>query len=284
MDKGVRLSAVYFINLMPAKERGIVQRHIEDIESLRAMARTNVDLYEIRIDSRLGLNEFLLQVMHDARHHQGRYVTFHIDAHSNEQGIEVNHILIGWIEFFTILRAVNIALHGRLTLHLAACRAAWSITQIDITKATPFIALIAPEVDLSAGESIEIYHTFYDAIFFERSYSAAVKALKREAQAHNIAFFTATANRHFWDGAAAYVENHTRGRGRQERLENLVSRLNDAGLDGVSMRKKIKALLWADQEPLLKKFWEIFMLIDRYPELQDEMRLAMPHQLFTAAP
>ncbi len=245
------------------------------------MAQTNVELKEVYIENRLTLNQFLIQVILESTKHEEGHVVFHIDAHSDNNGIEVNAKMIGWSEFFALLRPVNIALRGRLSLHLAACRAAWSIMSLDITKPTPFLGIIAPEVVLSAEDSIEIYRPFYHSIFVTRNFGAAVKALRREAEKRKIRIYTSTAGRLFLDGIDGYLENQARGRGRQDRLENMVSKLNEAGLDGVAMRKDVRAFLWGDQRPHIRDAWRIFTLIDQYPELESEVKQATPPKLLS---
>lgn len=141
MGKKVILAAVYFINQMPQAERGIVRRLVEDLEARRAAAETQIDIFEANIENKSELEKFFKEVTDDAAIHQDGHVIFHIDAHSDKTGIEVNGEMIPWKEFFTLLCPVNKAPHGRLSIHLAACRAVWSLKVIDINKSAPLYGL-----------------------------------------------------------------------------------------------------------------------------------------------
>jgi hypothetical protein len=271
-----QISLIRILDLTPPNESGPPRRLFENVRDSIEVERIATGVSYHKLDSRLKFEFFVLDELKLKGRVAGDCSILHFEAHGDEDGILTGDDRISWAEFYTMLRPLNIRTRHSLIVNFAACKAAWSIVHFDMTKPAPLFSIIAPQIELSVGQCNSAFGAFYKILAATKDLTAARHALKRESDQLNAGFHLTSAPTIFWDGMKNYLEVHARGKPRQLRLESLVTRLMEAGFDGKKMRPLAKGLLWADQEPVVRAAFMRFNMIDRFPELAQELPFEMP--------
>ncbi|RRW54962.1 hypothetical protein [Pseudomonas moraviensis] len=183
----------------------------------------------------------------------------HIECHGDmNSGITIGDKKekIAWDELVDSFREVNKATKNNLGIVMAGCFGLHAIKPITITKPSPFYFLIGSEGEISAGEIDEAMKSFYRALFQSDSLQTAMGQIdKRFKQFH--------AEKMFCISFGRYIKQKCIGKGRNARVENLLSELFENGIprNRESLRRYRKELkqLTRPNKAAFQKFADIFM-------------------------
>ncbi|MFZ6723551.1 hypothetical protein [Undibacterium sp. Ji49W] len=190
----------------------------------------------------------------------------HIEGHGSKDSLFFpDHSSIAWSTVFELLREINILSKNNLFFACGACESAYALKGASITKASPVFGLLAPEKVVRAGDVADGFIAFYKSLIKNGSLNTASNALASATNAKNFAFIFSYYL--FKNAVSAHKAKHRTGRGKQERLEEVLSEAVDKiGSDVNGLRKQLKSILPAVERQKLLEFYQIFMMCDLYPE------------------
>lgn len=183
----------------------------------------------------------------------------HIEAHGGKNtGIVLgdNEEKVSWAVLATHLRRINEATTNNLGVVMAGCFGLYAIQPIKITKPSPFYFLIGSDEKVSAGEIDDVMKNFYRVLFQSNSLQTAMNEVdERFKQFHVEKMFCVAFGR--------YIKQQCIGKGRQARVEKLLSGLVENGMPRNrenlrSSRKKLKQLV-KPSKAAFEKFANVFM-------------------------
>ena len=199
------------------------------------------------------------------------YPMLHIDCHGSESGLKLkNGEEIVWSELRDYLIDINKACRLNLIITLAACSGAYLIYVAERLDRAPFRALIAPDHEILAGEAEADFKAFYETFFRTLSGDEAMMALNRGIVDSDRKYHFLSVEGLFLRAYTKHIANHNMGKGKQERIEELLteSRKNP----GVrrqnigDIRRTIKERLKQKEESHFYKVKKQFFFEDLYPE------------------
>jgi hypothetical protein len=201
----------------------------------------------------------------------GLYPMLHIDCHGSKSGLQLkNGEEITWAELRDYLIDINKACRLNLVITLAACNGTHLIYVVNKLDRAPFRALIAPVHEISAGEIEADFKAFYETFFRTLSGDEAMKALNRGIISNDLKYNFFSIKGLFLKAYAKYLANHCIGKGRQKRIEELLSKSRknpDVRRHNIGdIRKRIKDELKKIEEPRFYEVKKRFFFEDLYPE------------------
>ena len=107
----------------------------------------------------------------------------HFEIHGNERGLVLaSKELVTWVELANLIREINIDTRNNVMVTTAVCFGGVAFTEIDPTKAAPFVGIIGPfakvhQVDIEAG-----FHEFFDILLSKGSFDAAFEILNQHGE------------------------------------------------------------------------------------------------------
>lgn len=144
------------------------------------------------------------------------YPLLHIDAHGNDEGIWLSTgDLVPWEDFADICRALNIACENNLVVVSNVCHGIHAVTHVDITRVTPFFALLGPGGKVAQGK-MDAISLFYKQLIATGDIMEAQRGLPYELQLY-------LAERLFLRAFSGYIKDGCRGVGRRARVERLLT-------------------------------------------------------------
>jgi hypothetical protein len=173
-----------------------------------------------QVGDRAAFDEAMRQVWAQcAREFPRTYPILHIEAHGSHdrKGILLSPSgeVVPWESFAQACRAINRESHNNLLVTTGLCFGLRAISAVSILAPAPFFALLGPEVEVS-GQECDCISMFYNELLRTGDTERAQAKLSEK-------FGLFLAERLFIRGYADYVQKHTRGSGRRERLEKLLS-------------------------------------------------------------
>lgn len=237
-----------------------------------AAPRTKSELFDV-------LEEIRLEALN------GMYPMIHFESHGCEDGLKTaSGELIEWIDIRDILVEINRGTKLNLMVVVAACNGAHLIkvsTKLDVA---PFWAIIGPEVKVTAGHIQDSFGHFYESFFSDFDATKALSILNAGAAHSNRTYKFFSAVDLFSRAYRDYYRNYCVGKGKRERVEQLVSKAMTnpkVGKRGVTWtRKQVKKLLASEDEhfDMLRKR---FFFIDEFPENDKRFPLIRDHIVTT---
>jgi hypothetical protein len=177
---------------------------------------------------------------------------------------------ITWDELRDYLTDINEACRLNLVITLAACNGAHLIYTARKLDRAPFWALIAPANEITAGEIEVDFKSFYETFFKTLSGDKAVAALNQGIIGNDRKYHFFSIEGLFLKAYAKYITTHCIGKGRQKRIERLLTEsrknLDVRKLDISDIRKKIKDELKNKGKSWFYKAKKRFFFEDMYPE------------------
>lgn len=154
----------------------------------------------------------------------GIYPMIHFECHGCEDGLgTASGELVEWDEIRETLIEINRSTKLNLMIVIAACNGAHLIKVSTKLDAAPFWAIIGPEVEVTAGHIQDNFGRFYESFFSDLDGDKAINILN-EGAAHSDRIY------HFLSAAGLYTrayrtyyKSHCVGKGKKERVEQLVS-------------------------------------------------------------
>ena len=129
--------------------------------------------------------------------------------------------IIKWDEFSDSCRAINEHCSNNLLVVLAVCHGFHSVFQVTITKLTPFFSLIGPTKAVCVGQIERDFPKFYRVLLNSCDLTSAFCILGDPYQ-----FYLCESI--FVNGLIEYINKYCRGKGRQERVEELLTKVKQS--------------------------------------------------------
>jgi hypothetical protein len=193
----------------------------------------------------------------------------HIDCHGDRNGLVLpKGVHLEWDALYDGLLEINVPCRNNLFLVLAACEGAYLGQIMNLTKPAPCWGLVGPDRPVSFGDMATAFNRFYEEMFSSHDGVKAVMALNN-AVPGSARYVFLNCFQLFEDGWATYERKFCMGKGRQQRVERLLTRFRSniyAPLDTTRARKIVKKRLKEMREPAFKKYRRRFFMIDLYPE------------------
>ena len=146
----------------------------------------------------------------------------HLEGHANKfgfelrRGVEAPYPVVPWAKLVDRLRLINIASRFNLGVFVAACEGIEALRPMTIKKAAPYMFLVGPHVQVSAGVLKAAVERFYNVIINLPDLNRAFASLPGE-------FNTFLAERFFATTYARVLKAQSFGKQRRERVESLVN-------------------------------------------------------------
>lgn len=252
------------IDAMRAQDLHTAKRIHETIQdSLIQKARESTCRY-VKCDSPNDLIQELDQVFEDCAN-TSEIPFLHIEGHGEKEFLRLPYGLLKWENIFETIRKINIATRNNLFMTCGACESSYAYRAADIMRECPVFGLLAPDRVVEAGEVEDGFIEFYRSLILENDLNSALEWFISKTNSRNFALvFSQT---FFEQSATSYLTQHCTGSGRRRKQEELISiAKQNTNLPLQAVRKEIKRKLRKSQALHLRKFYEKFMMIDKFPE------------------
>ncbi len=181
----------------------------------------------------------------------------HLDAHGAEDGVALvpSGEIMSWSELAQQCRAINVACANNLLVTTGLCFGLLAITAVDIKQATPFFAVVGPEVTVSAGD-VDAFGSFYVQLLEHGDADRAMEKLTGD-------FGLFLSERLFLNSIAGYFRSHCSGRQRRQRVERLITEAmkRESGTKlGLSKVRSIAKERTRPQREVFERFKRGFLL------------------------
>jgi hypothetical protein len=269
MDSGSTFNKLWVIESLPEGDlmtgTALVENHLESVK------REHPDLHfafeQPRTKAELIV---LLHRIRDEAQSDNLYPMLHLECHGCPDGLGVaSGELVEWDELREILIEINHACRLNLVVVLAACNGAHLIKVSIKMDRAPFLAIIGPETEITAGDAQKDFAAFYNSFFQNLDGDTAINALNGGAERHHRKYHFISAAGLFIRAYRTYYKSHCIGKGRRERVEGLVTEAMknpDVKRKGIKWaREKMKAGLAAEDEHF-DKLKKRYFFVDCFPE------------------
>lgn len=211
------INEVVWITSLRENEQGVTRRILDDLGDLFKSLKVNYEVHEPKTAAEL----LALLDNLEERARQGRRPLIHFDMHGGKKtGL---HIVasgenIDWRSLAGRLRAINAATQNNLCVLSLACFGFYlAADTVSIDLPTPFFILAAPQETVTAGYVEDVVLPFYDQIFTKGDLGAAF----RDVLGGKLTLFHSEAL--LYQSIGKYFKQYCMGKGRQQRVENLLS-------------------------------------------------------------
>lgn len=189
------------------------------------------------------------------------YPILHIEAHGAQDGSGISLFpsseIVPWGEFTNLCRVINIECHNNLLVVTALCFGLLSITEVKIAEASPFFAVVGPQLAVTAGE-IERFNAFYAELFKYGDVALAMSSLSDK-------FGLFVSERVFLNSFATFVKTLGKGRGKKRRIERLITEFMSTESAGRLPLSEVRRLAKKHTQPdarTFERFKKRFLLSD----------------------
>lgn len=205
------------------------------------------------------------------------YPIIHFECHGCPDGLgTATHELVTWDELRKILIGINQACRLNLVIVLACCNGVHLIKTATRMDRAPFWAIIGPEVEVTAGDSMTSFREFYKTFFETMNGDTAIDALNKGMARTDRKY-------HFLSAVGLFVRAYTRyyskfctGKSLRERTEKLISEAMknpNVQRHGVKwVRTQVKGALAAN-DVNFNKLKNRFFFIESFPENNERFPL-----------
>ncbi len=208
-----------------------------------------VGLEACRIGEKPEFGVFMSRVKCQAKK-QGVFPIIHLEIHGlrDKSGLHLpSGEIVRWGEFTDRCREINEHCSNNLLVVLAVCHGFHSVLQVTITKLTPFFTLIGPTETVCAGQIERDFPGFYQELLNSHDLTSTVSILGDPYRLYLCEQVFAT-------GLVAYINNHCRGKGRQKRVNELLTKVRESSsgllISTGGARRLIKKLVKPDVSDL----------------------------------
>ena len=212
----ITTNALVVLESLADDERKTGRYLTDDIAALCRDKKFNV--YRADIRSSCGFRDATRNLVTDARE-KGLRPILHLEVHGDQSGLRFHPSgdIMKWDEFGDLVRELNGATRNHLLVVMAVCHGYSAILATDIKKLTPFCILIGPEGEITNQQVLRAFGPFYRSLLDNGSLTNSVNHLPPAYRLHSC-------ERLFANLFAKHVQDNCIGRGRQERVESLVTR------------------------------------------------------------
>ncbi len=254
------------IDLVPDGELQTGRKLEEQIQDIVLYEKkTGLFCHRYRCHTKQELNE----VFEDVKKHlqrTGEVPLIHVDGHASKESLKLlDGTSVSWKEVFSSFKEINILCANNLFFTCGACDSAFALQSIaSITEPCPVYGLLAPEVEVSAGDMSDAFIEFYKHFIRTEDIGHALDefATKTNPKQYALIFSPML----FQKVAYVHIKENSIGTSRRQRIEDLVSEVvNTCGVPLKEARKAVKDALSREPE-ILNKLHSKFMLIDHHPQ------------------
>lgn len=163
------------------------------------------------------LRQFLKAMEQQAK--AGMRPIIHFDTHGGKKDglyIAASREFVPWRELVQLLRPINVATQNNVCIVSAACFSLHTIMELDITAATPFFVMFAPEHTVTFGFIEDNTFNFYEDVFT----SLDVMLAHERHLAPNLQSYHC--QRLILKSLTGYIRDSCTGRGKRKRIRSLV--------------------------------------------------------------
>jgi len=200
----------------------------------------------------------------------GMFPMIHFECHGCEDGLgTASGELIEWDELREILIEINFSCKLNLMIVIAACNGAHLIKVSTKLDAAPFLAIIGPEVEVTAGHIKDNFGRFYESFFTDLDGDKAIGILNQQADHSDRTYHFLSAAGLFSRAYRSYYRSHCVGKGKQQRIEFLVTEAMknpDVQKRGVGWARKQVKMGLAHEDQHFDRLRKRFFFIEQYPD------------------
>ncbi len=256
------------IDLVPEKDMQTA-RHIEE-NLLDEINADNSSLFCERYKCKT--KDELIAVLNQVKKRlraKGEVSYIHIEGHGSKESIKLpNDSSLPWDAVFEHFREINILCKNNLFFSSGACQSAYGFKAATITKPSPVFGMLAPEQVVVTGGVLDGYIAFYKSLIRNESLNDAFNAFADAANAKQFSLIFSQLL--FKKAAYKYIKQHCMGKGRKQRLDDLLTQaMSEVDMPIKKARKLLRKELNKPQALKLSEFHSKFMMIDKYPENAD---------------
>ncbi|TMX38249.1 hypothetical protein [Vibrio sp. Hep-1b-8] len=231
IDSGFSCNSVIWLTSTRVGEDGPTNRMVEDLRLQSELLGFGFQV--VNIDSKLDFESIFIELVNHARDRNMKPMV-HIDMHGcSEQGLLVckTNEYISWECAAQHFRELNVATNNNLCVIGAACHALRAVIPIKLDKPTPFFILLAPEQQVEEGFLIDNIVQFYRCLFesgsIEKAYSRHISDEFKYFHCEKMLFIV----------IAKYIKEKCKGKGAQERREQLLTEIFIGQSDEIKSEK-----------------------------------------------
>lgn len=190
------------------------------------------------------------------------YPMLHFDFHGSgdKTGLAIpdSEEVITWSYLARSCRRINEMTNNNTVIVMPACFGFHSILSVSISELTPYFSLIGPQQTVEAGFIDKNFPKFYRTLFETGEISSAMK----EIQEH---YYQYLSEKIFFNSFSGYIKTACQGRGKDERVEELLTIIIKKRGDDISeigkIRKELRQLIKPDEETF-QRFKNRFLMAD----------------------
>ncbi|MBY5940999.1 MULTISPECIES: hypothetical protein [unclassified Halomonas] len=268
MDTSTEFNKVWIIESLRPGDIETGKSLYNDV--LLPIAQSNPDLH-VDIECPVDRDTFfkaLDKVKKDCE--RGLFPMLHFECHGGEEGFQLgNGEIIEWHEVRDALISISIASNLNVVIVVAACNGIHLINVCTQLDRAPFWAIIGPEEKVMDLEVKRDFAAFYRKFFESLNGDDAMLALNRGVQGRDRPYHFLTSIGLFKRAYIAYHRTSCQGKGKQARIENLVTQaMKDPKCKALGVnevRRRIKDRL-AQEEHHFQNLKKRFFLMDLYPK------------------
>lgn len=259
----VTTNALVVIESLAEDERKTGRYLTEDLGALCLVKKFSVYRFELgsSAEFRVATQNLVKRARED-----GLRPILHLDVHglSDKSGLlfHPSRSTMKWDEFGDLMREVNRATKNNLLVVMGVCHGYSAILGTNIKKLTPFCILIGPGAEVTNQEVLRGFGPFYRALLDHGSITDAIAFLPPSYGQYSC-------ERLFANLFARHIHDNCTGKGRQQRVESLVTqaRAVNATVSLRNLRRAAKKRTEPDSATF-EKFRREF-LMSAHPENHD---------------
>lgn len=245
-------------------------------KSLAATDPLPIPVHVINVVNRASLFGALEELLVLARDRGGAWVPIiHFEVHgdTDKQGfVLASGELARWRDVANILREINISVRNALVVVLGVCSGALILTAAVTSpfEPAPFRGVIGPDRPVGSFFLPVGFRAFYTELLTSGDFAVAVRKLRQHTLPEYAGYDTATM---FRIGLQTYVREHLIGVKLARRVKRILRKMPRTEIDKLGSRNKARLVLAERLKATperLRRDYEHFTMIDRFPELAKE--------------
>ncbi|MGB6537114.1 MAG: hypothetical protein WBF58_14255 [Xanthobacteraceae bacterium] len=232
LSSGLTVNSLLWISSLEPSDRGTTDRVHDDLQPY--LVSIGLPFHAVEPKSASELLAGLDAIAKRAR--DGLRPIIHFDTHGSKRDglcIAASREFVPWQKLVEVLRPINVATGNNLCVVSAACFGLHAIMAIHIDNPAPFFALVAPENTVSFGFVEQRTVPFYEAVFK----GLDVVSAHEKHLAPDFKLFLC--EKMLLVGLTKYVRNYCMGKGRDKRIEELLTQAVADGLPNTSENRRI---------------------------------------------
>jgi hypothetical protein len=232
-------------------------------EILQSNRKINVELIEC--DSKNDFIKILEQLEKNAK--LGEKPFIHVECHgSKKEGLEfANGSTLPWELLAEHMRNINIASRFNLTAVFSACFGGYFLKEMNIIKAAPCYAIIAPQDEITPSDCLAVFRIFYRILMETLDMGEAIMKVS-EKYFDQGRWFGQLAETWFEYIAMDYLEKQCSNKRARIRAEQIQKEILLSGKKPPSMKAMLEILRKQNSNAIIDGFFNTFYITREIPE------------------